>query len=118
MIRDFGVDAYFLDIAGAWENNRKADMHEGTRALVAELAARHPGVPPIGEMLYDAQMAFIPMSQVVRYPAPSGRPGRLCAQLRTPEPACAGPRLDGRARGGLLRLPALTFRSTSAPFRP
>lgn len=74
VIRDFGVDAYFLDIVGAWENNLKADMHEGTRALVAEVAARHPGVPPIGEMLYDAQMAFIPMSQVVRYPLhPTGQ---------------------------------------------
>jgi len=66
-IRQFGVDAYFLDIAGAWENNRKADMNEGTRALVADIASRHPGVPPIGEMLYDAQMAYIPMSQVTRY---------------------------------------------------
>jgi hypothetical protein len=67
VIERFGVDGYFLDIAGAWENNRKADMNEGTRQLVADLAARHPGIPAIGEMLFDAQMAYIPMSQVVRY---------------------------------------------------
>jgi len=67
VITEFGVDAYFLDIAGAWENNRKADMYAGTLELIADLRARHAGVPPIGEMLYDAQMACIPMSQVTRY---------------------------------------------------
>jgi hypothetical protein len=67
VIEQFGVDAYFLDIAGAWENNRKGDMYLGTLDLIADIRARHPGVPPIGEMLYDAQMAFIPMSQVTRY---------------------------------------------------
>jgi hypothetical protein len=67
VIREYGVDAYFLDIAGAWENNRKADMYTGTLDLIADLRARHAGVPPIGEMLYDAQMACIPMSQVTRY---------------------------------------------------
>nr|WP_246463111.1 hypothetical protein [Nitrospirillum iridis] len=66
-IKQFGVDGYFLDIAGAAVNNTKADMHEGTRLLVEELARRHPGIPPVGEMLYDAQMAFIPMSHVTRY---------------------------------------------------
>ena len=67
VISEFGVDAYFLDIAGAWENNRKADMYTGTVQLVADVRSRHPGVPPIGEMLYDAQMSCIPMSQVTRY---------------------------------------------------
>jgi hypothetical protein len=67
VIEQFGVDAYFLDIAGAWENNRKGDMYVGTLDLIADIRARHPGVPPIGEMLYDAQMACIPMSQVTRY---------------------------------------------------
>lgn len=66
-ISQFGVDGYFLDIAGAWENNTKGDMYLGTVKLVEKLRARHPGVPPIGEMLYDAQMACIPMSQVTRY---------------------------------------------------
>jgi hypothetical protein len=63
----FGGDAYFLDIAGMWENNRQADMLTGIRTMVEELAVRHPGIPPIAEMQYDAQMAFIPMSHVARY---------------------------------------------------
>jgi hypothetical protein len=67
VIAQFAVDAYFLDIAGAWENNLKGDMHLGTTGLIADIRERHPGVPPIGEMLYDAQMACIPMSQVTRY---------------------------------------------------
>jgi hypothetical protein len=67
VIKQFGVDAYFLDICGAWENNRKGDMYLGTAKLIAELRELHPGVPPIGEMLYDAQMAYVPMSQVTRY---------------------------------------------------
>ncbi|MFV3129890.1 hypothetical protein [Niveispirillum sp. KHB5.9] len=66
-VKQFKVDAYFLDIAGGWANNRKADMNVGTRLMVEELTRRHPGIPPIGEMLYDAQMAYIPMSQVTRY---------------------------------------------------
>lgn len=66
-IGEFGPDAYFLDIAGGWVNNRKGDMNVGTRLMVEELRRRHPGIPPIGEMLYDAQMAYIPMSQVTRY---------------------------------------------------
>ncbi|UAK24766.1 hypothetical protein [Sphingomonas nostoxanthinifaciens] len=62
------IDAYFLDIAGLWENNDRGDMFEGTRALVADLARRLPGRPPIAEMQYDAQMGVMPMSQVARYP--------------------------------------------------
>jgi hypothetical protein len=61
MIRRYAVDAYFLDIVGGWTNNTKADMHEGTRKLVANLRARHPNVPCIGEMHYDALLEFIPM---------------------------------------------------------
>jgi len=67
VIRQFHVDAYFLDIAGAWENNRKGDMYLGTKELIADIRTQYPNVPPIGEMLYDAQMAVIPMSQVTRY---------------------------------------------------
>src|SRR5690349_22762880 len=37
VIRTYGVDAYFLDIVGGWVNNPKADMHEGTRQMIAEL---------------------------------------------------------------------------------
>jgi hypothetical protein len=61
MIERFGVDAYFLDIVGGWTNNTKADMHEGVRRLVADLRARYPDVPCVGEMHYDALLSFIPL---------------------------------------------------------
>ena len=60
-IQRHDVDAYFLDIVGGWVNNPKADMHVGTRRLVENLRRRFPRVVGIGEMHYDAMMAFIPM---------------------------------------------------------
>ncbi|MBC7895750.1 MAG: hypothetical protein H7066_10060 [Cytophagaceae bacterium] len=59
-IARYGVDAYFLDIVGGWTNNPKADMHEGTRELIAGLRRRHPSVVGLGEMHYDALLEFIP----------------------------------------------------------
>lgn len=67
MVARYGVDAYFLDICGLWENNPDGDMFVGTRKLVQSLARRHPGVAAIAEMEYDAQMGIIPMAQVTRY---------------------------------------------------
>ena len=32
VVERYGVDAYFLDIAGGWVNNPKADMHEARAA--------------------------------------------------------------------------------------
>ena len=61
MIVKYGVDAYFLDIAGGWINDTKADMHEGLRKMVAELRAKHPHVLCCGEMHYDALLEFIPL---------------------------------------------------------
>ena len=57
----YGVDAYFLDIAGGHVNDSKADMHEGTRRLVSDLRARYPNVLCVGEMPYDALVGFIPV---------------------------------------------------------
>lgn len=68
MLSRFPIDAYFLDIAGLWENNPEGDMLLGVATLVRELAIAHPGIPPIAEMTYDAQNAFIPMNHVARYP--------------------------------------------------
>jgi hypothetical protein len=67
MLRRYGIDSYFLDIAGLWENNTAADMLPGLRALVDDLAERHPGVPAIAEMQFDAQMGFIGINHVARY---------------------------------------------------
>ena len=41
----YGVDAYFLDIAGGWINNTKADMHAGMRQMVGDLRKRVPACP-------------------------------------------------------------------------
>ncbi len=62
----FGLDAYFLDIVGGWENNTKADPHEGTRRLVADLRQKYPKVMVFGEMHYDALLSFIPVFHVQR----------------------------------------------------
>jgi hypothetical protein len=61
MISKYGVDAYFLDIAGGWINDTKADMHEGLRRMVSELRAKYPHVLCCGEMHYDALLEFIPL---------------------------------------------------------
>jgi hypothetical protein len=64
VIDRFGLDAYFLDIVGGWENNTKADSHGGTRRLVADLRAKYPKVMAFGEMHYDALLSFIPVFHV------------------------------------------------------
>ena len=69
VLEQFKADAYFLDIAGGWENNTKADTHEGTRQLVEDLRKRFPSVLCCGEMHYDALMSFIPTYQVFSEPA-------------------------------------------------
>jgi hypothetical protein len=64
ILSNYHADAYFLDIAGGWENNTKADMHEGTRLLVEGLRQRFPDVLACGEMPYDALMGFIPLFHI------------------------------------------------------
>lgn len=85
----YPADAYFLDIAGGWENNTKADTHEGTQQLVADLARKHPGVLCCGEMHYDALMSFIPLyhafSEFV-YPAAVTKYARFFQHLSHPAP--------------------------------
>ena len=84
VIDRYGVDAYFLDIIGGWVNNTKADMHEGARALVAELRSRYPRVLACGEFLYDALLEFIPLYHVY---SPHGVPyARFFSHLSQPAP--------------------------------
>ncbi len=88
-IERYGVDSYFLDIAGGWENNTRADTHEGTKELVAEIAAKHPGVLVCGEMHYDALMSFIPFYHVLSesaYPAAMDKYVRSFQHLSHPAP--------------------------------
>jgi hypothetical protein len=63
MIDRFGVDAYFLDIAGGHVNSTNGDMHEGTKRLVEDLRKKYPSVLAVGEMPYDATHAFLPVYQ-------------------------------------------------------
>ena len=79
-----GADAYFLDISAGWMNNPQADMHEGTRRLVADLRARYPGVLACGEFSYDALFALFPLFHV--YSKPGTRYCRFFSHLSHPAP--------------------------------
>jgi hypothetical protein len=80
----YGMDAYFLDISAGWMNNTQADMHEGTRRLVAELRSSYPKVLACGEFAYDALFAFIPLFQV--YWPHATRYARFFSHLSHPAP--------------------------------
>jgi hypothetical protein len=89
VITRYHADAYFLDIAGGWENNTKADMHEGARRLVAGLRQKHPWVMACGEMSYDALVSFIPLYQVggpTGYPQAFSKYSRSFQHLSHPAP--------------------------------
>ena len=89
VIDRFGVDAYFLDISGGWQNNTKADMHEGTRRLVSGLRQKYPHVLPVGEFSYDALMSILPVFQVFPsrgYPAAFQNHCRAFYHLSSPAP--------------------------------
>ena len=88
-IERYNADAYFLDIAGGWVNNTKADMHEGTRRMVADLAARYPHVLACGEFSYDALMSVLPVYQIFPsrgYPPAFQRYCRSYQHLSRPAP--------------------------------
>ncbi|HEU5217489.1 MAG TPA: hypothetical protein VFU23_02465 [Gemmatimonadales bacterium] len=84
VIERYGADAFFLDISGGWVNNRKADMHEGTRRLVADLRAKYPAVLACGEFPYDALMEFLPLFHV--YSKPGMKYARFFSHLSHPAP--------------------------------
>ena len=83
-IERYGMDAYFLDISAGWMNNPQADMHEGTRRLVAELRANYPRVLACGEFHYDALLGFIPLFHV--YSPQATKYARFFAHLSHPAP--------------------------------
>ncbi len=85
----FNVDAYFLDIAGGWENNTQGDMHEGLQRMVQDLRRKHPGSLACGEMHYDALMSFMPLYHVFSepaYPAAFNKYCRAFQHLSLPAP--------------------------------
>ncbi|HTU34020.1 MAG TPA: hypothetical protein VMF66_09480 [Candidatus Acidoferrum sp.] len=89
VIEHLGVDAYFLDISGGWQNNTKADMHEGTRRLVSDLRQKYPHVLAVGEFSYDALMSILPVYQVFPshgYPPAFQNHSRAFYHLSSPAP--------------------------------
>lgn len=89
IIDRFKVDAYFLDIAGGWENNTKADTHEGTCKMVTDLRRKYPHVLCCGEMSYDALLSCIPLYHVFSesaYPAAFNKYCRAFQHLSLPAP--------------------------------
>jgi hypothetical protein len=103
VIDQYHVDAYFLDIAGAWINNLSGGMYEGTVELVKELRAKYPNVLAVGEMHYDALMSCIPVYQVPRspaYPAALTKYARSFEHLSRPAPGrgSTGVHEDGFAK--------------------
>ena len=89
IIERFQVDSYFLDIAGGWENNTKADTHEGTCRMVMDLRRKYPHVMACGEMPYDALLACIPVYQVFSdyaYPRAFQKYSRAFQHLSHPAP--------------------------------
>jgi hypothetical protein len=84
VIDKYDVDGYFLDIIGGWINNTKADMDEGARKMIRELAGRYPKVLVCGEFHYDALLAAIPLFHVH---APHAVPyARFFSHLSHPAP--------------------------------
>lgn len=63
IVRDFGVDAAFLDTAGYWFNDPRFELIDGYRQLAAELRQRHPGIVLAAEGWWDALSAIFPLSQ-------------------------------------------------------
>ncbi|KAA5835996.1 hypothetical protein F1721_06505 [Saccharopolyspora hirsuta] len=62
-VRNFGVDAAFLDTLGFWFNDPRHDVFDGYRQLVAELRSRHPELVLAVEGWWDALMSLFPLSQ-------------------------------------------------------
>jgi hypothetical protein len=88
-IEKYQMDGYFLDIAGGWVNNTKADMHEGTRRLVEELRRKYPNALGVGEMSYDALLSILPVYHVGPpggYPAGFMKYSRAFQHLSHPAP--------------------------------
>lgn len=63
VVRDFGVDAAFLDTAGYWFNDPRHDLLDGYRRLTGELRRRHPDLLLAAEGWWDGLSALFPLSQ-------------------------------------------------------
>jgi hypothetical protein len=89
LIETFGVDGYFLDIAGGWVNNTQGDMLVGLRKMVDSLRAKYPNVLAVGEFTYDGLMSVLPVYQIFPswgYPPAFHKYCRAFSHLSHPAP--------------------------------
>ncbi|GAA2817418.1 hypothetical protein [Saccharopolyspora taberi] len=63
LVREFGIDAAFLDTLGYWFNDPRHNVMDGCKKLAAELRARHPELLLAAEGWWDALSAIFPMGQ-------------------------------------------------------
>lgn len=63
IVREFGVDAAFLDTAGYWFNDPRHDLLDGYRRLAEDLHHRHPELLLAAEGWWDGLSALFPLSQ-------------------------------------------------------
>lgn len=118
-VRDFGVDAAFLDTLGFWFNDPRHDVVDGYRKLVAELRGRHPELVLAVEGWWDALSAVFPLSQQwygmdrdLRKPRVLTRYARTTAHLAEGTP---GPGSTGVHEKGFLHRPADVFHEGHIP---
>lgn len=123
MVREFGVEAAFLDTIGYWFNDPRYDLLEGYRQLAAELRRRHPHLVLASEGWWDALSGIFPLSQQwlgmsrdLRKPRVLTRYARTTGHLAegTPGPGSTGVHEQGfRPRPELVdhagHIPVLSF---------
>ncbi|MBA8827422.1 hypothetical protein FHX42_004818 [Saccharopolyspora lacisalsi] len=123
MIREFGVEAAFLDTIGYWFNDPRYDLLEGYRQLAAELRRRHSRLVLASEGWWDALSGIFPLSQQwlgvsreLRKPRVLTRYARTTSHLAegTPGPGSTGVHEQGyRPRPPLVdhagHIPILSF---------
>ena len=63
LVRDFGIDAAFLDTLGYWFNDPRFPLLNGYRQLAAELHHQAPHLVLATEGWWDALMAIFPLCQ-------------------------------------------------------
>lgn len=63
VVREYGVDAAFLDTAGYWFNDPRYELIDGYRRLATDLRQRHPELVLAAEGWWDALSAVFPLSQ-------------------------------------------------------
>ncbi|WP_190819489.1 alpha-amylase family protein [Saccharopolyspora pogona] len=119
LVRDFGVDAAFLDTLGYWFNDPRYEVIDGYRRMADELRRRHPELVLATEGWWDALSAIFPLSQQwygadrdLRKPRILTRYARTTGHLAEGTP---GPGSTGVHEKGFLRRPSDVAREAHIP---